>query len=102
MAPKEKPSITFLIKNLFMLAKTVLVGRSTIESLTYQIQSNPQFDPNGHHVGRTEMILGMLYKGRRKHELAAEHLTKAKRILSQFGQTPLLARVEAALAGLGN
>ena len=29
------------------------------------------------------------------------YLTEAKRILSQFGQTPILARVDAALADLG-
>ena len=102
MVPKEKPSITFLLKNIFMLVKIVLVGRSAIEALISQIQGNPQFDPNGHHIGRTEMILGMLYKARKKHEIAAEHLTKAKRIFSQFGQTPLLARVETALTGLGD
>jgi len=33
--------------------------------------------------------------------LALQHLTEAKRILEQFGQTPILARVEAALAELG-
>jgi len=31
---------------------------------------------------------------------AVEHLAEAKRILSQFGQSPILARVEVALAEL--
>jgi hypothetical protein len=47
------------------------------------------------------MILGLLYKGKKKRALAVSHLTEAKRILSQFGQTPILARVDAALAELG-
>jgi hypothetical protein len=33
--------------------------------------------------------------------LAPQHLTEAKRIISQFGQTPVLARIDAALADLG-
>jgi hypothetical protein len=33
----------------------------------------------------------------KKNALAIEHLTEAKRIMSQFGQTPILARVDAAL-----
>jgi class 3 adenylate cyclase len=37
----------------------------------------------------------------RRRNLALQHLTEAKRILSQFGQTPILARVETALAELG-
>jgi hypothetical protein len=32
--------------------------------------------------------------------LAMQHLTEAQRILSQFGQAPILARVETALAEL--
>ena len=47
------------------------------------------------------MLLGLLYKIKKKHVLALEHLTEAKRILSQFGQTPLLTRVDAAPAELG-
>jgi len=47
------------------------------------------------------MILGLLDRTKRRRESALEHLTEAKRILSQLGPTPLLARVETALAGLG-
>jgi hypothetical protein len=47
------------------------------------------------------MLLGLLYKIKRKRALALQHLTEAKRILSQFGETPILARVETALAELG-
>ena len=48
-----------------------------------------------------KLILGLLYKIKKKRALALEHLTEAKRILSEFGQTPTLARVDAALAELG-
>ena len=47
------------------------------------------------------MILGLLYKTKKKRALALQHLTEAKRIISQFGQTPMLARIDAALAELG-
>jgi hypothetical protein len=47
------------------------------------------------------MILGLLYKTKKKRALALQHLAEANRILSQFGQTPILARVETALAELG-
>ena len=47
------------------------------------------------------MILGLLYKAKKKPALAVKHLTEAKRIFSQFGQAPTLARVETALAELG-
>jgi hypothetical protein len=47
------------------------------------------------------MILGLLYKAKKKRSLAVQHLTEAERILAQFGQCPVLARVETALAELG-
>jgi len=52
-------------------------------------------------MGRAQMILGLLYKAKKKRALAVQHLTEAKRIFSQFGHTPVLARVETALTGLG-
>ena len=55
----------------------------------------------GHFFGHAQLILGLLYKIKRKRALALEHLTEARRILSQFGQTLILARVNAALAELG-
>ena len=51
-------------------------------------------------MGRAKMILGLLYKAKKERALALQHLTEAKRILSQFGQTPILARVDTALAEL--
>ncbi len=41
------------------------------------------------------------YKTKKKPALAVQHLTEANRIVSQVGQTPTLARVDAALAELG-
>ena len=46
-------------------------------------------DPNGLTIGRCEMILGLLYQGRKKRALALPHLIEAKRIVSQFGPTPM-------------
>ena len=49
------------------------------------------YGPDSFWVGSCEMIDGLLDRtGRRK--FALKHLTEAKRILSQFGQTPLLLR----------
>jgi tetratricopeptide (TPR) repeat protein len=102
MFSKDKPPLSLLLKNIPMLAKILFVGRSTIESLVSEVRSNPQFDVNGHHIGRAEMILGLLYKGKRNRSRAVQHLTEANRILSQFGKTPILARVHSALAEMGH
>jgi hypothetical protein len=100
MFPKKRPPLRFLLRNFAVLVKVMWLGRSSIEALVSQIQSNPQFARSGHHIGRTEMILGLLYKGTKKQALATHHLSEAKQILSQFGRTPILSRVETALGDL--
>jgi hypothetical protein len=52
------------------------------------------------HVARIEAILGLLYKFNNKRAVALQHLTEAKRIASQFGTTPTLAKIDEALAKL--
>jgi class 3 adenylate cyclase/tetratricopeptide (TPR) repeat protein len=97
----EKLSFITLLRNLPILLEVMFTASSRIRSLMARFRENPRFDPAGHHTGRAQMILGLLYKIRKKHTLAVQHLTEARRILSQFGQTPILARVDAALAELG-
>jgi hypothetical protein len=97
----EKLPFMLLVRNLSVLVKLTATASSRIPVLMALVLENPRFDPAGHHVGRAQMILGLLYKIKRKRALAIQHLTEAKRILSPFGQTPILVRVETALAELG-
>jgi len=96
----ERLPIPVLLKNLPVILRVRLTGSSRIHALTAQIMENPLFDRAGQHIGRAQMILGLLYKTKKKDALALQHLTEAKRIFSQFGESPILARVETALAEL--
>jgi hypothetical protein len=107
IAGNEKPplptllrNLPTLLRNLPIILRTMINAHSRIPDLLKRVLANPRFDPAGHHIGRAQMILGLLYKAKKKRALAFEHLTEARRILSQFGQTPLLARVDTALAEL--
>jgi hypothetical protein len=75
-----------------------LFGPQRIRSLVEAVRANTQFDRGGHYFGRTEMILGLLYKIKKKKALAARHLMEARRIFIAFGPSPTLTRVESALA----
>jgi hypothetical protein len=101
IAGREKLTIFKVLKNLPLLLKVFFIAPSRIAALTAEIMKNPQFDSSGSHVGRTQMALGLLYKIKKKRALALQHLNEARRIFSQFGQTPILGRVETALAELG-
>jgi hypothetical protein len=55
---KEKPSATVLFRNARTLLSIIFGVQKRISTLVQRIRQNPQLDPNGHHVGRCEMILG--------------------------------------------
>jgi class 3 adenylate cyclase len=98
IAGNEKLPLPVLLRNLPILLTVFVTASSRIRTLVAHVIKNPQFDPNGHFVGWANMILGLLYKIKKKHTLAVQHLTEARRILSEFGQSPMLARIETALA----
>ena len=96
----EKPPLPVLLKNLSFLLMVIITGSSRIRALIAPVLNSPHIDLNGFQAGKSRMILGLLYKAKKKRVLALEHLREAQRILSQFGQTPILTRVETALAEL--
>jgi class 3 adenylate cyclase len=97
---KDKPPMTVLLRNVVTLAAVMVSGQKRVCALVERARQNPRLDPNGCHIGRSEMILGLLYKAKRKPALALQHLTEAKRILSRSGSAPMLAKIEAALTDL--
>jgi hypothetical protein len=97
---KEKPPLRVLMRNALTLVVIMLTAQKRVAALVARVRENPQFDPNGHFIGRCEMIMGRLYKTKKKGALAVQHLREAKRIASQFGPTPMLARIDAELAEL--
>jgi hypothetical protein len=96
-------SLGLFLRNFRSLSKVLLFGAKRIVALIEHVRSNPQFDPDGHYIGRAEMILGLLYKAKKKKKaLAARHLTEARRISSAFGPSRMLTRIETALAELSS
>ena len=98
---KEKLPMLVLLRNLPTLMKVLLTAGSRVLLLIARVLENRQLDPAGHYAGRAQMILGRLYKVKKRNVLAIKHLKEAQRIFSQLGPTPVLERVETALAELG-
>jgi hypothetical protein len=101
IAGNERPPLSTLLKNLPILLQVIVTARWRVPAMVTKTLENPHLHPEGFHIGRAKMILGLFYTIKKKRALALQHLTEAKRILSRFGQTPILARVEAALTELG-
>ena len=100
IAGGEKPRFMVLLKNLPILLNVMFTASPRILALTARVLNFPN-DPDSFPIGRSKMIIGLLYKVKKKRALAIQHLTEAHRIISQFGQTPMLARIDVALAELG-
>jgi hypothetical protein len=98
LAKNTKMSLPKLLNNLPIILKLTLTASSRVRLLMTRILENPRYDREGIHVGRAQMILGLLYKIKKRRGLAVQHLTEARRIVSQFGQSPMLARINSALA----
>ena len=101
MSGNEKLPPLSLLRNMPAILKVMIIAASRISALTDCVFNNPHFHPDGHFIGRGHLLLGLFFKAKKKGSPAVEHLNEAKRILSQFGQSPILARVETALAELG-
>ena len=95
---KKKPPARVVLRNILTIIVVTFTARKRITRLIAQARKSPHFDPNGHHIGRCEMILGL--QAKKKRGLAVQHLTEARRITSQFGPSPMLVKIEAALAEL--
>jgi hypothetical protein len=53
----------------------MLTAERRVSLLIAEVRQSRQFDPNGHYIGRCEMIMGLLYKAKRKPVLAVSLLT---------------------------
>nr|WP_256415887.1 adenylate/guanylate cyclase domain-containing protein [Ruegeria sp. HKCCD8929] len=93
-------SIGVLLRNLRTIIRVMLTGEKRLISLIERVRKNPQFDTKGHYIARCDMIMGLLYKAKKKKPLAVQHLTDARLIVETAGQSPMLARIDAALAEL--
>ncbi len=93
-------SLGVLLRNFWTLASVILNGEKRIVSLIEKTRKNPQFDPEGHYFARGEMILGLLYKIKKKKPKALEHLNRAHHLIAPTGASPMLTRIEDAIAEL--
>jgi class 3 adenylate cyclase/tetratricopeptide (TPR) repeat protein len=96
----EKLPFRVLVTQFPTLLRIRFTAYSRIRTSMIRVLANPRHHPAGSGVGRAQMILGLLYRAKRKHARAVHHLTKAKIIFAQFGESPALSRIESNLLNL--
>lgn len=93
-------SLSVLIRNFRTIIWVMLFGRKRLIAMIEQVRKNPQFDEKGHYIARCDMIIGLLYKAKKKKPQARDYLTKARVVVETAGRSPMLTRIDAALAEL--
>jgi class 3 adenylate cyclase len=99
---REKPSLGVILRNLPCLVMLKWNGLREIDRMMDTVRANPQFDSEGFHHAKINMVLGLRWMLARRGDRAKRYLNEAKRLALPFGPTPLSKRVEAALARLGD
>ena len=94
----EKLPFRVLAREFPTLLRIRFTAYSRICRSMQRVLANPRHHPAGSGVGRAHLILGRLYMFKRKPALAVHHLTVAKNIFAQFGESPALSRIESNLS----
>jgi class 3 adenylate cyclase len=89
-----------LLRNGHVILRIRLTAFSRIRGAMADVLKNPRYYRSGFAIGRALMILGLFHQARRRLTEAARYLAEARDILAAFGPSPLLHRVDAALASL--
>ncbi|MTI02089.1 hypothetical protein E1297_39410 [Roseibium sp. RKSG952] len=90
-------SLGVLFRNLRSILRVMIFGEKEMIAMIEHIRKNPQFDSGGHYIARCDMIMGLLYKAKKKRPLAVEHLQRARLVVETAGQSPMLTRIDTAL-----
>jgi hypothetical protein len=100
LAPRQKPPIMVLLKNLPFLIRTGLTGRRRTLELLMRARDNPLFAGATYYRARIDADLGLLHKLAKQRDKARWHLMQARPVAESLGATGLLSKIDAALADL--
>ena len=100
LSGQGEASLGVVMRNISALSRIIFSGHKQILSLVEHVKKNTQFDENGHYYARCELVLGLLYKIKKKAKRAKAHLLEAQRIVEPSGPSPMLTRINEALTDL--
>jgi hypothetical protein len=98
LAPKQKPPLSVILKNLPFLVTTALTGWRTALKLLLQARDNPLWSDATYYRARIDADLGLLYKLAGRRAEAQSHLRQARPVAESLGATGLLSKIDTALA----
>jgi class 3 adenylate cyclase len=100
LAPRQKPPVMAMLKNLPFLIRTILTGRRRALELLMRARDNPMFAGATYYRARIDADLGLLHKLAKRPDMARSYLTQARPVAESLGATGLLSKIDAALLDL--
>ena len=97
---REKPSLGVILRNLPCLVMLKLTGLREIDGMMDTVRANPQFNSEGFHHAKINMVLGLRWMLGRRADRAKRYLNEARRLALPFGPTPLSKRSMRRSSGL--
>jgi class 3 adenylate cyclase/tetratricopeptide (TPR) repeat protein len=97
---EQKAPLSVTLRNLRSILKVLLFGEREIRAIVAAVHADPLFDPEGYYIARAETILGRLHLVKGRKTEARRHLEAARRIAARFGNTPMLAQIDACLGAV--
>ena len=93
-------SLAVLARNFSFLLGAKIFGARRALALLQQSASHDQFSEGGVFIARINFNLGVLSAKARKREAAKGHFERARAAADSQGETALLKRIDAAMAGI--
>jgi hypothetical protein len=100
LAGKQKAPARVVRQNFRFLVGAKMFGARRAQELLERAGSHGQFHEHGLTIARINYNLGMLHVVRRRHAKARTHLERARLAVERQGETAMMTKIEAALAGV--
>jgi len=100
LAGKQMPPLRVILRNLGTILGAQLFGRQRVLALLEKASSYEQLSERGTIRARIQMDLGLLYKIKKRPDLAREHLTRARAAAEIQNAAAMMNKIDAIMAGL--
>jgi class 3 adenylate cyclase/tetratricopeptide (TPR) repeat protein len=100
LAPKERPPLSALLRNLPFILYVRLRGTRRALALLDRVLKNEQFSERGFVCARAHLAIGLVHKIRNDVAAARQHLERARAIMAMIGSSHLLERIDGLLSDL--
>jgi class 3 adenylate cyclase len=100
LAGKQMPPLHVILRNLGTILGAQLFGRQRVLALLEKASSYEQLSERGTIRARIQMDLGLLYKIKKRPDLAREHLTRARAAAEIQNAAAMMNKIDAIMAGL--